>query len=94
MSGHRFAIRHQDTRQPVASHCVEHAHTMDDLSVMVLQKTASDSERFVSEKRWISQLVSDHPFGLNLEHVLAKNKHLALPTSGSARGGRPNSTST
>ena len=79
MTGHRFAIKHSDTRQPVASHFIEHGHCMSDVSVAIIEQTASDKERFRAEKRWISQLVNDHPFGLNLEHMLAKDKHVKQP---------------
>ena len=76
ITGHRNAIRHQDLSQPVAAHYATHNHCAEDLSVCVLQKCSSDSQRFIAEKKWISQLVTDHPLGLNLEHVLAKDKRL------------------
>ena len=88
MNGHRSAIMTRDLRQPVTAHFCEHGHLLEDIAVSVLQVTNSDSQRFTAEKRWISQLVCDHPHGLNLEHVLAKERHLVPPVAPSASSRR------
>ena len=76
MNGHRRDIETRDLTKPVSRHFVQHQHSWEDVGVSVIEQCNSDIGRKRAEKKWMSQLMSDHPLGLNLEHVLKNDKHV------------------
>jgi hypothetical protein len=77
IAGHRSDIRKGCLDRPVSAHFVEHQHEENDWTVSIIKIAVDEKRRFVAEKRWISQLMTDAPLGLNLEHVFNKEKHVS-----------------
>ena len=64
----------------------EHQHEWGDIRLTVIEKTSGDAERKRREMFHISQLATDKPHGLNVEHVLFKlpKKAIGPPPQGDA----------
>jgi hypothetical protein len=75
MNLYRSAFYKKATDQPAIYHMVEEHkhHEWEDLRVTVLQLTNTEQELADAEFHWISQLMTDYPFGLNIQHVLYRN---------------------
>ena len=69
INGHRFDIMHRRTDEsPVAAHFNSEAHSMEDMTVMVIDQIHSRDPtlRKIKESRWIRDLGTSYPFGMNL----------------------------
>ena len=73
LNGHRGDILHRRMEKPVAVHFNSTNHSLDDLSVTVIEAMRSHDEhlRKRRESYWIRQLQSLHPGGMNLDTVLS-----------------------
>lgn len=72
MNLYRSTYNHKKADQPVVHHMIEHEHAWEDLKVTVLEHTTRDNLN-KAELFWISQMMTDAPFGLNIQHVLYRN---------------------
>ena len=72
-NGHRHDIVSADMSKPISAHFVNHNHSMDDVTVVAVEKTNGQRQRKNRELYWISQLMTDFPFGLNIEHVFHRS---------------------
>src|SRR5579863_2281627 len=74
VNGHRYDIRHnRDT--PVGVHFSSQDHSISDLQITPIEKTCGASRRKQREFYWVSQLMTDFPFGSNRDHVLNNHRH-------------------
>ena len=70
-TSHRSDIRHNRTRKPVAAHFNQDGHSMEDLTIMVIEKipehdVSSRKTCEEYERHWINELKTKAPAGLNL----------------------------
>jgi hypothetical protein len=75
MNLYRSNYNLKKTDQPVVHHMRggdNHPHKFEDLRVTVLEVTTRD-QLASREFFWISQMMTDHPFGLNVQNVLYRN---------------------
>ena len=74
MTEHRFDVRHGDEERVVSHHCIKHQHLEEDLRVTILKEIkGNDQQRKMEELKFISQLMTDWPHGLNMQHVLQRS---------------------
>lgn len=74
MTEHRSDVRHESKEKVVSYHCSEHNHKEEDLTVSILKKmNGTEKERKIEELKFISQLMTDWPLGLNMQHVLQRS---------------------
>ena len=73
MNGHRSSVNKRDVQLPFSHHFIEHEHSWDDVQLTILESVPENKTLDSSESHWISQLMSDHPFGLNIQNVLYRN---------------------
>ena len=71
LNGHRYDIRHKKVQKPVAKHFNQRGHSMEDLTIMVIEKIpAGDVQtrrgREKHERKWIGTLCTLAPRGMNL----------------------------
>ena len=69
MNGHRSDINHQRLEKPVAQHFNSNGHSLEDLSVFVIEKIHREEATFhkAKESHWIRALRLLAPEGLNLD---------------------------
>lgn len=72
MNLYRSSFFNKKCDQPVVHHMITHNHTWEDLKVTVVRIT-DNGKLDEEEMRWMSQLMTDHPFGLNIQNVLYRN---------------------
>ena len=70
-TSHRSDIKHNRTRKPVAAHFNQDGHSMEDLTIMVIEKILKDtvssrSKRERYERYWINKLKTKTPNGMKL----------------------------
>jgi hypothetical protein len=73
MNGHRYDLRHDDVNKPVPFHCSQHGHSPDDVKVCIfrrLDETTDTARRRRVELESISQLMTDAPHSINIQHAL------------------------
>ena len=69
MNGHRSDIKHRRLEKPVAKHFNSTGHSLEDLSIYVIEKIHREEANFrkAKESHWIQTLRTLAPEGLNLE---------------------------
>ena len=69
MNSHRCDNKHQHLEKPVASHFNSEGHSLEDLSIFVIEQIHKEEASFqkVKESYWIRILWSLAPEGLNLD---------------------------
>ena len=69
MNGHRSDIKHQRLEKPVAQHFNSNDHSLEDLSIFVIEKIHREEATFCKAKEsyWIQTLRLLTPEGLNLK---------------------------
>ena len=69
MNGHRSDIKHRRLEKPVAAHFNSEGHSLQDLSIFVIEQIHREeaSYRRAKESYWIQTLRSLAPEGLNLD---------------------------
>jgi len=70
-TSHRSDIKHNRTWKQVAAHFNQDGHSMEDLTIMVIEKipehdVSSRKKREGYERHWINELKTMTPNGLNL----------------------------
>jgi hypothetical protein len=70
---HRSAANKLIVSQPVPHHMKQHGHKWENVNVTVLDTASSQQELDRAEFFWISQMMTDYPFSLNIQHVLYRN---------------------
>lgn len=80
MNGHRFDIIHHALTKPISAHFHNHFHALRDIKVQILDYTNNTAQRKRGELNRMCQLMSNYPFGLNVENVLYKKKTGSLLT--------------
>jgi hypothetical protein len=73
MNGHRSAVDLVKLEQPFAHHFKTHHHEWPDVEVSILEDVGEGGNLDQAESFWISQFMSDHPFGLNIQNILYRN---------------------
>ena len=71
LNGHKYDIRHKKILKPVAKHFNKRGHSMEDLTIMVIEKIpAGDVQtrrgREKHERKWVGTLRTLDPCGINL----------------------------
>ena len=69
MNGHRSDIKHRHLEKPVASHFNSEGHSLEDLSIFVIEQIHREEANFrkAKESHWIQTLHSLVLEGLNLD---------------------------
>ena len=69
MNGHRSDIKHQRLEKPVAKHFNSKDHSLEDVSIFVIEQIHREDANFRKRKEsyWIQILRSLTPEGLNLD---------------------------
>ena len=69
MNGHRSDIKHRRLEKPVATHFNSEGHSLEDLSIVVIEQIHREEANFrkAKESHWIQTLRSLVPGGLNLD---------------------------
>jgi hypothetical protein len=73
MNLHRSAVKLKKVQQPFANHFHEHKHKWVDVETTILEIVEDNEKLDRSEFFWISQMMTDHPFSLNIQNVLYRN---------------------
>ena len=69
MNGHRSDIKHQRLEKPVTAHFNSEGHSLQDLSISVIEQIHREEASYgrAKESYWIQTLQSLAPEGLNLD---------------------------
>ena len=69
MNGHRSDIKHRRLENPVANHLNSEGHSLEDLSIFVIEQIHQEEANFRKGKEsyWIQTLRSLAPEGVNLD---------------------------
>jgi hypothetical protein len=73
LNDHRSAVKLHKVQQPFAYHFKKHKYSWEDVHVTILEQVEHKSDLDRAESFWISQFMTDHPFGLNIQNVLYRN---------------------
>ena len=68
LNGHKYDIKHKKTQKPVAKHFNRRGHSMEHLTIMVIEKLRNNNIQFRRrrERFWIDKLECMAPEGMNL----------------------------
>jgi hypothetical protein len=71
---HHTSKPNPDPSRPVSVHYNNPEHCLDNLKIQIIDTANNDHERKYKEQFWICQLMSDTPFGLNIEFPFNRYK--------------------